>query len=274
MRGIVKRFPGVLALGGVDLDVRAGEVHCLLGQNGAGKSTLIKVLSASYQPDEGEILWEGEPVALPTPQTAMRPRHLHDLPGARPGPRPQRRREHLPRPRAQHRRLQPARRDATGAPRELLRPARAPRDPADPLGRPALARRPADRQHGARPLPRHPAAHPGRAVRRARPGRGQQPVPGHPRPHRRGRRRRLHLPPARGDPPDRRPDHRPQGRQHRRHRPRRRADTPTARADQADDRSVDRVRLPAPRRGRRADRRPGPRGHAASSWPASSPTST
>ncbi|WP_374457898.1 sugar ABC transporter ATP-binding protein [Nocardioides sp.] len=72
MRGIVKRFPGVLALGGVDLDVRPGEVHCLLGQNGAGKSTLIKVLSASYQPDEGEILWEGRPVALPTPQSAMK----------------------------------------------------------------------------------------------------------------------------------------------------------------------------------------------------------
>src|SRR5688572_9535347 len=72
MRGIVKRFPGVLALGGVDLDVRPGEVHCLLGQNGAGKSTLIKVLSASYQPDEGEILWEGDTVALPTPQSAMR----------------------------------------------------------------------------------------------------------------------------------------------------------------------------------------------------------
>ena len=72
MHGIVKRFPGVVALGGVDLDVRAGEVHCLLGQNGAGKSTLIKVLSASYQPDEGEIRWEGEPVALPTPVSAMR----------------------------------------------------------------------------------------------------------------------------------------------------------------------------------------------------------
>ena len=71
MRGIVKRFPGVLALGGVELEVRAGEVHCLLGQNGAGKSTLIKILSASYQPDEGEILWEGEPVSLSTPQTAM-----------------------------------------------------------------------------------------------------------------------------------------------------------------------------------------------------------
>jgi ribose transport system ATP-binding protein len=71
MRGIVKRFPGVLALGGVELEVRAGEVHCLLGQNGAGKSTLIKILSASYQPDEGEILWQGRQVALTTPQTAM-----------------------------------------------------------------------------------------------------------------------------------------------------------------------------------------------------------
>ena len=72
MHGIVKRFPGVLALGGVELEVRAGEVHCLLGQNGAGKSTLIKVLSASYLPDEGEILWEGERVDLTTPQAAMR----------------------------------------------------------------------------------------------------------------------------------------------------------------------------------------------------------
>ncbi|TQL67576.1 monosaccharide ABC transporter ATP-binding protein (CUT2 family) [Nocardioides albertanoniae] len=72
MRGIVKRFPGVLALSGVDLDVRAGEVHCLLGQNGAGKSTLIKVLSAAYQPEEGEIAWAGEPVRLATPVAAMR----------------------------------------------------------------------------------------------------------------------------------------------------------------------------------------------------------
>jgi ribose transport system ATP-binding protein len=72
MRGIVKRFPGVLALDGVDLEVRAGEVHCLLGQNGAGKSTLIKVLSASYRPDEGEVLWEGERVDLSSPQHAMR----------------------------------------------------------------------------------------------------------------------------------------------------------------------------------------------------------
>ena len=62
MRGIVKTFPGVRALDGVDLDVRAGEVHCLLGQNGAGKSTLIKVLAGAHQPDAGTITWRGEAV--------------------------------------------------------------------------------------------------------------------------------------------------------------------------------------------------------------------
>ncbi len=72
MSGIVKLFPGVRALDGVDLDVRAGEVHCLLGQNGAGKSTLIKVLSGAHQPDAGTIHWNGAPVRLPTPIAAMR----------------------------------------------------------------------------------------------------------------------------------------------------------------------------------------------------------
>ncbi len=66
MRGIVKTFPGVRALDGVDLVVRPGEVHCLLGQNGAGKSTLIKVLAGAHRPDEGEIRWQGERVTLPT----------------------------------------------------------------------------------------------------------------------------------------------------------------------------------------------------------------
>jgi ribose transport system ATP-binding protein len=72
MRGIVKQFPGVRALDGVDLDVRAGEVQCLLGQNGAGKSTLIKVLSGAHQPDAGEVLLAGEPVRLANPTAAMR----------------------------------------------------------------------------------------------------------------------------------------------------------------------------------------------------------
>lgn len=71
MTGIVKQFPGVRALDGVDLDVRAGEVHCLLGQNGAGKSTLIKVLSGFHQPDEGTITWDGEDTAFSTPAKAI-----------------------------------------------------------------------------------------------------------------------------------------------------------------------------------------------------------
>ncbi len=71
MTGVVKRFPGVVALGGVDLDVRPGEVHCLLGQNGAGKSTLIKVLAGVHEPDEGSIEWDGETVRLHHPQAAM-----------------------------------------------------------------------------------------------------------------------------------------------------------------------------------------------------------
>lgn len=72
MRGIVKRFPGVRALDGIDLTVRAGEVHCLLGQNGAGKSTLIKVLSGVHRPDAGDILWRGEPLTVSHPTDALR----------------------------------------------------------------------------------------------------------------------------------------------------------------------------------------------------------
>jgi ribose transport system ATP-binding protein len=69
---VVKIFPGVRALDGVQLEVRAGEVHCLLGQNGAGKSTLIKVLAGVHHADDGEISWLGEPFAPATPQAAMR----------------------------------------------------------------------------------------------------------------------------------------------------------------------------------------------------------
>ncbi|MBK3593828.1 MULTISPECIES: sugar ABC transporter ATP-binding protein [Streptomyces] len=72
MSGITKSFPGVRALDGVDLEVQAGEVHCLLGQNGAGKSTLIKVLAGAHQPDDGSITWQGAPVQLSSPITAMR----------------------------------------------------------------------------------------------------------------------------------------------------------------------------------------------------------
>jgi ribose transport system ATP-binding protein len=69
---VVKTFPGVRALDGVQLEVRAGEVHCLLGQNGAGKSTLIKVLAGVHHADAGEISWLGEPFRPASPQAAMR----------------------------------------------------------------------------------------------------------------------------------------------------------------------------------------------------------
>src|SRR5690606_13985813 len=55
----------------VDLEVHAGEVHCVLGQNGAGKSTLIKILSGAYQPDDGELVWQGETVTIPGPVAAL-----------------------------------------------------------------------------------------------------------------------------------------------------------------------------------------------------------
>jgi simple sugar transport system ATP-binding protein len=72
MRNIVKRFPGVLASDHVNFDVKAGEVHALLGENGAGKSTLMKQLYGLYRPDEGQILFDGKPQVINTPADAIR----------------------------------------------------------------------------------------------------------------------------------------------------------------------------------------------------------
>lgn len=72
MRGIGKSFPGIRALADVDLEVRAGEVHAVVGENGAGKSTLMKVLAGIYQPDEGTIEFDGVPVRLSSPIDARR----------------------------------------------------------------------------------------------------------------------------------------------------------------------------------------------------------
>src|SRR5262245_60531275 len=71
LQAIVKRFPGVLALSGVALEVRRGEVHAVLGENGAGKSTLIKVVSGVYRPDAGKIQVDGRPVDIRTPHDAQ-----------------------------------------------------------------------------------------------------------------------------------------------------------------------------------------------------------
>jgi len=70
-RGIDKRFPGVHALDAVSLTVYPGEVLALLGENGAGKSTLMKILAGALQPDAGEILIEGQPVAITSPRQAQ-----------------------------------------------------------------------------------------------------------------------------------------------------------------------------------------------------------
>ena len=62
LQGVGKRFPGVVALDGIDLDLRAGEVHAVCGENGAGKSTLMKIISGQYRADDGVVLYDGAPV--------------------------------------------------------------------------------------------------------------------------------------------------------------------------------------------------------------------
>src|SRR5947207_1116925 len=71
MRGVTKRFPGVVANDHIDLDVRRGEIHALLGENGAGKTTLMNILYGLVTPDEGEILLGGKPVTIASPSDAI-----------------------------------------------------------------------------------------------------------------------------------------------------------------------------------------------------------
>src|SRR5437899_4501178 len=71
LRGITKRFPGVLANSDVNVDVRAGEVHAIVGENGAGKSTLMKILYGMQRPDEGTIRVGGAEVHFRSPKDAI-----------------------------------------------------------------------------------------------------------------------------------------------------------------------------------------------------------
>jgi simple sugar transport system ATP-binding protein len=71
MRGITKRYPGVVANDHIDLEVRPGEIHALLGENGAGKTTLMNILYGLARPDEGEILLDGRPVTITGPSDAI-----------------------------------------------------------------------------------------------------------------------------------------------------------------------------------------------------------
>lgn len=71
MQGISKSFPGVKALDHVDLQVRPGTVHMMMGENGAGKSTLMKILNGLYAKDEGKIIYKGQEVAFNNPQRAL-----------------------------------------------------------------------------------------------------------------------------------------------------------------------------------------------------------
>src|SRR5690348_4857584 len=71
LHGITKQFPGVLANDHIDLDLKRGEVHALLGENGAGKSTLMNILYGLYKPDEGEVFLNGKQLEIDSPHAAI-----------------------------------------------------------------------------------------------------------------------------------------------------------------------------------------------------------
>ena len=70
-RGITKRFPGVVANDHINIEIKAGEIHAILGENGAGKTTLMNILFGILQPDEGQIFFAGKEVSFRSPLDAI-----------------------------------------------------------------------------------------------------------------------------------------------------------------------------------------------------------
>jgi ribose transport system ATP-binding protein len=71
VENVRKSFPGVVALDGVSMEIRPGEIHALVGENGAGKSTFIKIVTGLYSPDQGRLLIDGEQVHFSSPRDAI-----------------------------------------------------------------------------------------------------------------------------------------------------------------------------------------------------------
>ena len=190
--GLTKRFGALTACDHIAFDLRRGEVHALLGENGAGKSTLVKMLYGALQPDEGTILWNGQPVHDRQPGGGAPARHRHGLPALLAVRGADRRREHRAGACRRATAATLARRSARSRANYGL--------PLDPDGR---HRRPFGRRAAARrdrPLPAAGAAahHHGRADLGADAAGGRRPVRDAAAAFRRGRRHPLHHAPPLG----------------------------------------------------------------------------